>query len=31
VKDGELTYSRDADWALHVTGTYDGEEVDLSE
>jgi hypothetical protein len=31
LKEGDLTYTRDADWALHVAGTYNGEEVDLSE
>lgn len=31
IKDGSLTYTRDIDYALHVTGTYGGEEVDISE
>jgi len=28
---GTLTYTRDADYNLHVTGEYDGDAVDLSE
>jgi hypothetical protein len=28
--DGQLTYTRDADWNLQVTGEYAGEQVDLS-
>jgi pimeloyl-ACP methyl ester carboxylesterase len=31
LKDGTLTYTRDSDWAVRVTGTYGGEEVDLSQ
>jgi pimeloyl-ACP methyl ester carboxylesterase len=31
IKDGSLTYVRDADWAIHVTGEYGGEAIDLSE
>lgn len=31
LKDGSLTYIRDSEGALHVTGTYGGEAVDLSE
>ena len=31
LKDGSLTYTRDGEGALHVTGTYGGEAVDLSE
>ena len=31
IKDGSLTYTRDIDYALNVTGTYGGEEVDISE
>ncbi|MBI5944908.1 MAG: alpha/beta fold hydrolase [Chloroflexi bacterium] len=31
LKDGSLTYTRDSEGALHVTGTYGGEAVDLSE
>jgi pimeloyl-ACP methyl ester carboxylesterase len=31
LKDGSLTYTRDSEGALHVTGTYGGEVVDLSE
>lgn len=31
LKDGSLTYIRDSDGALYVTGTYGGEAVDLSE
>ena len=31
LKDGTLTYTRDSEGVAHVTGTYDGEEVDLSE
>ena len=31
LKDGSLTYTRDGDDNLHVTGTYGNEAVDLSE
>lgn len=31
LKDGTLTYTRDGDGVLHVTGTYGDEAVDLSE
>jgi hypothetical protein len=31
LKDGSLTYIRDSEGSLHVTGTYGGEAVDLSE
>lgn len=31
LKDGTLTYTRDSEGVAHVTGTYGGEEVDLSE
>jgi pimeloyl-ACP methyl ester carboxylesterase len=31
LKEGTLTYTRDGDGTLHVTGTYGGEEIDLSE
>ncbi len=31
LKDGSLTYIRDADWAVRVTGEYGGEAIDLSE
>lgn len=31
IADGMLTYTRDADYQLSVTGTYDGAEVNLSE
>jgi pimeloyl-ACP methyl ester carboxylesterase len=31
LKDGSLTYTRDGEGTLHVTGTYGGEAVDLSE
>jgi hypothetical protein len=31
LKDGPLTYTRDGDGNLHVTGTYGGKAVDLSE
>ena len=31
LKDGTLTYTRDGEGALHVTGMYGGEAVDLSE
>jgi len=30
LKEGSLTYTRDSDGAISVTGTYGGEEVDLS-
>ena len=30
LKDGSLTYTRNSDGALHVTGRYGGEAVDLS-
>lgn len=28
---GDLTYTREADWSLSLQGTYDGQEVDLSQ
>ena len=31
LKDGTLTYVRDADWAITVTGEYGGETIDLSQ
>ena len=31
LKDGTLTYVRDVEYTLHVTGEYDGDVVDLSE
>lgn len=31
IKDGSLTYTRDIDYAVRVTGEYGGETVDLSE
>lgn len=31
LKDGTLTYIRDAEYAIHVTGEYDGDVIDLSE
>lgn len=31
LKDGTLTYIRNGESTLHVTGTYDGKEIDLSE
>jgi pimeloyl-ACP methyl ester carboxylesterase len=31
LKDGSLTYTRDSEGTLHVTGTYGGETVDLTE
>ena len=31
LKDGSLTYIRDGDGAIHVTGTYGGENVELGE
>jgi hypothetical protein len=31
LKDGTLTYTRDGEGAIRVTGTYGGEAVDLSE
>jgi hypothetical protein len=31
LKDGSLTYTRDGEGLLHVSGTYGGEAVDLSE
>ncbi len=31
LKEGSLTYTRDGDGSIHVTGTYGGEAVDLSE
>jgi len=31
LKEGSLTYTRDGEGTLHVTGTYAGEEIDLSE
>lgn len=31
LKDGSLTYVRDADWAITVTGEYGGETIDLSQ
>lgn len=31
LKEGSLTYTRDGEGARHVTGTYAGEEIDLSE
>lgn len=31
LKDGTLTYVRDADWAITVTGEYGGEAIDLSQ
>ena len=31
LKEGTLTYVRDADWAIHVTGDYGGETIDLSQ
>ncbi len=30
LKDGSLTYTRDSEWAITVTGVYGGEKVDLS-
>ena len=30
LKEGSLTYTRDGDGLTHVTGTYGGEEIDLS-
>jgi pimeloyl-ACP methyl ester carboxylesterase len=31
LKEGSLTYVRDAEGSIRVTGTYDGEEIDLAE
>ena len=31
LKEGTLTYTRDSEGVAHVTGTYGGEEIDLSE
>ncbi len=31
LKEGSLTYTRDSDYALHVTGEFGGETIDLSE
>jgi hypothetical protein len=31
LKEGTLTYTRDSEGVAHITGMYDGEEIDLSE